>query len=149
MMEHQVRRPQHSRRPRRRVGRGDASGHGSYSGKGMKGQKSRSGGGVRPGFEGGQTPLIKRLPEKRGFTNIFKKKYVLVKVGSLNILSAEEKVTPQSLVDQGILPSLKLPVKILGDGELNKPLIVSAHRFSNSARRKIEEKGGKVEELSS
>lgn len=147
MMEHMVRAKSGVRRRRRRIGRGNGSGRGTYSGRGLKGQKSRSGGGTRPGFEGGQLPLIKRLPEKRGFTNIFKKEYALVKVGALELFTGEEPITPESLVQTGLLKSLKLPVKILGDGEITKALTVSAHKFSGSARSKIEGVGGKVEEL--
>jgi len=97
-MEHLVRPKRGARRARRRVGRGDGSGRGTYAGKGMKGQKARSGKGPRPGFEGGQLPLIKRLPEQRGFTNIFKKEYALVKVGSLDAIEGKEPVTPEALV---------------------------------------------------
>jgi large subunit ribosomal protein L15 len=147
MMEHQVRGKANAHRRRRRVGRGNASGRGTYAGKGLKGQKARSGKGPRPGFEGGQLPLIKRLPEKRGFTNIFKKEYALVKVGALEAHSGEGPVTLETLVQMRLLRNLKLPVKVLGDGELTKPLTVSAHKFSSSARSKIEGVGGKVEEV--
>ncbi len=144
MMEHLVRPKRGARRARRRVGRGDGSGRGTYAGKGMKGQKSRSGKGPRPGFEGGQLPLIKRLPEQRGFTNIFKKEYALVKVGSLDTIEGKEPVTPEALVQFGLLKNLKLPIKILGDGEVSKALTVSAHRFTGAAQKKIEDAGGKV-----
>ena len=149
MMEHLVRPKRGARRARRRVGRGDGSGRGTYAGKGMKGQKARSGKGPRPGFEGGQLPLIKRLPELRGFTNIFKKEYALVKVGSLDIIEGKEPVTPEALVQFGLLKNLKLPVKILGDGEVSKALTVSAHKFSGAAQKKIEDAGGKVEVIES
>lgn len=149
MMEHLVRPKRGARRARRRVGRGDGSGRGTYAGKGMKGQKSRSGKGPRPGFEGGQLPLIKRLPELRGFTNIFKKEYALVKVGSLDVIESKEPVTPEALVQFGMLKNLKLPVKILGDGEVSKALTVSAHKFSGAAQKKIEDAGGKVEVIGS
>ena len=131
------------------MGRGDASGHGSYSGRGMKGQKSRSGTSVRLGFEGGQLPLIKGLPMKRGFTNIFKKRYHLVKVEVLNGFPGDSEVTPQRLLEMGYLGSLKYPVKILGNGEITVPLKVSAHKFSRPARDKIEAAGGRAEVISS
>ena len=148
MMEHLVSAESGVRRRRRRIGRGNGSGRGTYSGKGLKGQKARSGKGPRLGFEGGQLPLMKRLPEKRGFTNIFKTDYALVKIGALSIFSGTEPITPESLVQKGLLKSLKFPVKILGDGEIAQALTISAHRFSTSARRKIESVGGQVEELS-
>ncbi len=136
-----------AKRSRKRVGRGDGSGHGTYSCRGCKGQKARAGGGVSPRFEGGQTPLVKRLPFKRGFTNIFKTDYELVKVRRLAIFEEGTEVTPQRLLDAGLVPSLKKPIKILGDGELSHPLVVKANKFSQSARMKIEASGGKVEEI--
>ena len=145
MMEHQVAPTPGTRKGRKRLGRGDASGHGSYSGRGMKGQKSRSGRGVRPGFEGGQLPLIKGLPMRRGFTNIFKKQYHLVKVEELNRFPGDSEVAPESLVKAGILRSIKYPVKILGNGEITVPLRISAHKFTGSAREKIEAAGGRAE----
>ena len=147
MMEHQVAPSPGARRGRKRLGRGDASGHGSYSGRGMKGQKSRSGRGVRPGFEGGQLPLIKGLPMRRGFTNIFKKQYHLVKVEELNRFPSDSEVLPESLVRAGILRSIKYPVKILGNGEITVPLRVHAHKFTDSAREKIEAAGGRAEAI--
>ena len=148
MMEHQVAPPPGARRSRKRVGRGDASGHGSYAGRGMKGQKSRSGGGIRPGFEGGQLPLIKGLPMKRGFTNIFKKQYHLVKIEALNAFPRDSEVTPERLLEMGYLRSLKYPVKILGNCEITVPLKISAHKFTRSARDKIEAVGGSAEVIS-
>ena len=145
MMEHQVAPTPGTRRGRKRLGRGDASGHGSYSGRGMKGQKSRSGRGMRPGFEGGQLPLIKGLPMRRGFTNIFKKQYHLVKVEELNEFPSDSEVLPESLVQAGILRSIKHPVKILGNGEITVPLRICAHKFTGSAREKIEAAGGRAE----
>ncbi|MBI2860068.1 MAG: 50S ribosomal protein L15 [Chloroflexi bacterium] len=136
-----------SRRNRKRVGRGDGSGHGSYSGRGCKGQKSRSGGKMRPGFEGGQLPLIKKLPEKRGFTNIFRKEYAEVNLDRLSIFDAGAEVTPEKLVEAGLVKNLKHPIKILADGELDRPLTVRANKFSASARSKIEAAGGKAEEV--
>lgn len=147
MMEHQVSPTPGARRGRKRLGRGDASGHGSYSGRGMKGQKSRSGRGVRPGFEGGQLPLIKGLPMRRGFTNIFKKQYHLVKLEELNRFPVDSEVVPESLVRAGILRSIKYPVKILGNGEITVPLRVRAHKFTDSAREKIEAVGGRAEAI--
>ena len=113
----------------------------------MKGQKSRSGGGVRPGFEGGQLPLIKRLPMMRGFTNIFRTEYQVVNVSSLAGLPSDTEVTLQRLVELGAIKDQKTPVKVLGGGELEVRLVVEAHRFSRSAREKIEGAGGSVREL--
>ncbi len=145
MMEHQVAPPPGTRRPRKRVGRGDGSGHGSNSGRGFKGQKSRSGKGVRLGFEGGQIPLIKGLPAQRGFTNIFKQQYHLVKVGMLNAFPRDSEVTPERLLEMGLVRDLKYPVKVLGDGEITVPMKISAHKFTSSARDKIEAAGGRAE----
>jgi len=131
----------------KRVGRGDGSGHGSYSGRGCKGQKSRSGGGVRVGFEGGQLPLIKRLPRKRGFTNIFKVEYNIVNVAKLNVFSPGSTVTPEELLQAGLIKSLELPTKILGDGDIHHQLSVKANRFSATAERKIIVAGGGVERI--
>ncbi len=136
-----------SKRGRKRVGRGDGSGHGTYSCRGCKGQKSRSGGGVGLRFEGGQTPLVKRLPSTRGFTNIFKTDYTLVNLRRLRIFEEGAEVTPQSLLDAGLVPSLKKPIKVLGDGELQRPLVVKANKFSQTAKQKIEASGGKAEEI--
>ena len=145
MMEHEVAPPKGTRRKRKRLGRGDASGHGSYSGRGMKGAKSRSGPGPRPGYEGGQMPLIKGLPMRRGFTNIFKKQFSLVKLESLNRLPQNSEVTPELMLQAGLIKNLRHPVKVLGNGELQVPLIVYAQRFTNSARGKIEASGGRAE----
>ncbi|MCK4697561.1 MAG: 50S ribosomal protein L15 [Dehalococcoidia bacterium] len=133
----------------KRIGRGLGSGHGRTAGKGTKGQKARAGYKMRPGFEGGQNPLTKRLPEQRGFTNIFRIEYVTINVARLNRFEAESEVTPQHLVEEGLVKSLKHPIKILGDGELQKPLTVRANKFTQPARRKIEAAGGKAEEISS
>ena len=136
-------------RERKRVGRGHGSGHGKTSGRGQKGQKSRSGwkGGTRPGFEGGQTPLYMRFP-KRGFSNApFKKEYAVVNVGVLNERFEEgTEITPELLKKEGLVKK-KLPVKILGDGELTKKFSVKAHKFSASAKEKIEAAGGSWEEI--
>lgn len=137
-----------AKKARKRVGRGDSSGHGSYSGRGMKGQNSRSGGGVRPGFEGGQQPLITRLDKLPGFTNIFRKEFTVINLDRLAKFPANSEVTPQVLLESGAVRDLRKPVKVLGRGEIDRPLVVEAHRFSGSARRKIEEAGGTVREIS-
>ncbi len=147
MQAHELRPPKGARHKRKRVGRGDASGHGSYSGRGSKGQKARSGSGIRLGFEGGQTPLIKRLPRRRGFTNIFRVEYAPVNVRQLERFEAGTEVTPQLLREVGIIKTLRQPVKVLGDGEITKALTVRAHRFSAVAKGKIEAAGGSVEEV--
>ncbi|MFU0799772.1 MAG: 50S ribosomal protein L15 [Xylanivirga thermophila] len=128
----------------KRVGRGTGSGLGKTSGRGHKGQKARSGGGVRPGFEGGQMPLSRRLP-KRGFTNIFAKVYSEVNLAQLEVFEEGTVVTPDLLVEKGIIKKLNDGVKILGDGEISKKLIVRAHKFSKTAQQKIEAVGGKAE----
>ena len=137
-----------SKRGRKRVGRGDSSGHGTYSGRGCKGQKSRTGGiNVRPGFEGGQLPLIKRLPRKRGFVNIFRTEYTIVNIDKLNIFESGSEVTPEKLVAAGVVKSLRNPIKILAEGDITYPLLVKANKFSAAAKAKIEAAGGKVEEV--
>ena len=136
-----------SRKNAKRVGRGDGSGHGTYSGKGCKGQKSRTGFGMRPGFEGGQLPLIKRLPRKRGFTNIFRQEYCAVNIGQLGIFEAGSEVTPEKLVAAGIVKSMRQPIKILANGDVDRPLVVKANKFSAAAKAKIEAAGGKAEEV--
>ena len=129
---------------RRRVGRGIGSGTGKTSGKGHKGQNARSGGGVRPGFEGGQMPLYRRLP-KRGFTNIFAKEYVAVNVSELERFENGTEVTAELLKETGVISKVKDGVKILGRGELTKKLTVKVAKFSESAKEKIEKAGGKAE----
>ena len=136
-----------SRKARKRVGRGDGSGHGTYSGRGCKGQKSRAGYRMKPGFEGGQLPLIKRLPRKRGFTNIFRIEYSVVNLTRLNVFEPECEVDPEKLVAAGIVRSLRRPVKVLGEGNIDRPLSVKAHKFSATARAKIEAAGGTAEEV--
>ena len=136
-----------SKKSRKRVGRGDGSGHGTYSGRGCKGQKSRAGFKMRPGFEGGQLPLIKRLPRKRGFVNIFRVEYNIVNLNKLNIFEPGSEVTPEALVAAGVVKSLRHPIKILAEGDINHPLIVRANKFSAAAKAKIEAAGGKVEEI--
>jgi large subunit ribosomal protein L15 len=147
MQLHELRSPKGARKRRKRVGRGIAAGQGKTAGRGTKGQASRSGGTKGPYFEGGQLPLVRRLPFKRGFTNIFKVHYVPVNLYRLDEFSADAEVSPDTLATAGIIKSSSLPVAILGDGELDRPLMVKAHRFSASARAKIEEAGGSVEEL--
>ena len=144
MQQQDLKPPAGAKKARRRVGRGDSSGYGSFAGKGMKGQNSRSGGGVRPGFEGGQLPLSKKLPFIRGFTNIFRVEYNAVNVESLSAFDANSEVTPEVLKKTGVVRNLNKPVKILGRGELDIPLNVTAHKFSLSARQKIEAAGGSV-----
>ncbi len=136
-----------SRKARKRVGRGDGSGHGTYSGRGCKGQKSRAGYRMKPGFEGGQLPLIKRLPRKRGFTNIFRIEYSVVNLARLNVFEPESEVDPEKLVTAGIVKSLRRPIKVLGEGDIDRPLSVKAHKFSAAARAKIEAAGGTTEEV--
>ena len=136
-----------SKKSRKRVGRGDGSGHGTYSGRGCKGQKSRSGYRMRPGFEGGQLPLIKRLPQKRGFVNIFRIEYNVVNLGRLNMFESGSEVDPEKLVTAGVVKSLRRPIKILAEGDINHPLSVKAHKFSTAAKAKIEAVGGTVEEV--
>ena len=136
-----------SRKRRKRVGRGDGSGHGTYSGRGCKGQKSRSGYKMRIGFEGGQLPLIKRLPRKRGFVNIFRVEYNIINLNKLNIFEPGSEVTPEVLVAAGLVKSLRHPIKILAEGDINHPLVIKANKFSVAAKAKIEAAGGKVEEI--
>lgn len=144
MKLHELKPATGSRHTRTRVGRGTGSGHGKTSGRGHKGQKSRSGGGVRPGFEGGQMPLYRRIP-KRGFTNIFKKEIANVNLDVLNSFENGTVVTPELLVETGIIKSFKEGLKVLGNGELEKSLTVRAHGFSKAAAEKIEKAGGKAE----
>lgn len=133
-----------SNKNRKRLGRGTASGQGKTAGRGQDGQKSRSGGGVRPGFEGGQMPLYRRLP-KRGFTNIFATEYAEVNVEVLNRFEDGAEITPELLKQTGILKKQLDGVKVLGNGEITKKLTVKANKFSKSAVEKIEAAGGKVE----
>ena len=127
-----------------RVGRGAGSGNGKTAGKGHKGQNARSGGGVRPGFEGGQMPLQRRIP-KRGFHNIFAKQYAEINVSDLNKFEDGAVVDAEALVKAGLLKKTLDGVKVLGNGELNKKLTVNAVKFTESAKKKIEEAGGKAE----
>ena len=145
MKQNELRPPPGTKHNRKRIGRGDGSGSGTYAGRGCKGQKSRSGDGVRLGFEGGQLPLIKKLPRKRGFTNIFKTEYNVVNIGKLTIFPAESEVTPKELLEAGLIRSSNQPTKILGDGDIHHPLMVKAAKFSSSAEQKILAAGGRVE----
>ena len=133
-----------ARKDKVRVGRGTGSGCGKTSGRGHKGQKSRSGGGVRPGFEGGQMPIYRRLP-KRGFKNIWRKEYAEVNVSTLNVFDDDMTVDAVALVETGILKNVLDGVRILGDGELTKKLNVKAQGFTKTAIQKIEAVGGTTE----
>jgi len=144
MKLHELKPAEGSRQVRNRVGRGTSSGNGKTAGRGQKGQKARSGGGVRLGFEGGQTPLFRRLP-KRGFTNINRKEYAVVNVELLNRFEDGAEVTPVALIEAGIVKNEKAGIKVLGNGTLNKKLTVKAHKFSASAKEAIENAGGTTE----
>ena len=144
MKLHELKKPEGSTRARKRVGRGTGSGLGTTSGRGMNGQNSRSGGGTRLGFEGGQMPLYRRLP-KRGFTNHWTKEYVGVNVEKLNCFEDGATVTSQMIIDAGLAKKVTAGVKILGGGELKKNLTVQAEKFSDSAIEKIVAAGGKAE----
>ena len=145
MKLHELRPSEGAFKTNKRVGRGVSSGHGKTSGKGHKGQNARSGGGVRPGFEGGQLPLFRRLP-KRGFSNaMFKVKYATINLSDLEKFDNGAVVTPELLKEMGILKKQLDGVKVLGNGELTKKLTVKANKFSQSAIEKIEAKGGKAE----
>lgn len=144
MKLHELKPAQGSRKERNRVGRGTGSGNGKTSGKGHKGQNARSGGGVRLGFEGGQTPLFRRLP-KRGFTNVNRKDYAVVNVDTLNRFEEGTEVTPELLIESGIVKSEKSGIKILANGNVEKKLTVKAHKFSAAAKEAIEAAGGKTE----
>lgn len=147
MLAHELRPPKGSKRARKRVGRGNASGHGTYSGRGVKGQKARAGHKPKLGFEGGQTRLIKRMPRRRGFTNIFRKEYSAVNLRDLERFQAGTEVTPELLKESGVLRTLRRPVKVLATGELTKALTVKVHRFSATAKEKIEAAGGTAQEI--
>ena len=144
MKLHELKPAEGSRRPRRRVGRGIGSGMGKTATRGTKGQWSRTGGGTRPGFEGGQMQLYRRLP-KRGFKNIFAKKYAEVNVEQLNCFDNGAVVDPAALIEAGILKNVLEGVRVLGNGELTKSLTVVAQGFTKSAQLKIEAAGGKAE----
>ena len=145
MKLHELHPAEGSIKNRKRIGRGPGSGTGKTSGKGHKGQNARSGGGVRPGFEGGQIPLFRRLP-KRGFSNhMFKTEYAVINLSDLNRFNDGDVVTPELLREMGIIKKQLSGVKVLGNGTLEKKVTVKAHKFSESAKTKIENSGGKVE----
>ncbi|GAB6458979.1 50S ribosomal protein L15 [Bacillus luti] len=144
MKLHELKPAEGSRKVRNRVGRGIGSGNGKTAGKGHKGQNARSGGGVRLGFEGGQTPLFRRLP-KRGFTNINRKEFTIVNLSTLNRFEDGTEVTPELLLETGVISKLNDGVKILASGAVEKKLTVKAHKFSSSAKEAIEASGGSVE----
>lgn len=133
-----------SRKPRKRVGRGQGSGHGKTSTRGHKGYKARSGSSIKPGFEGGQMPLQRRIP-KRGFNNIFRKEHAVVNVGDLDVFEAGTRIDRAMLVDAGLMAKKFTAVKILGNGEVGKSLTVAVDKLSESARKKIEAAGGTIE----
>jgi len=143
MKLHELKPVEGARHSKKRVGRGTGSGLGKTSTRGHKGQNARSGGGVRPAFEGGQTPLFKRIP-KRGFTNINRKEYEIVNLEALNCFDEGAKVTPEKLIKAGLIKEGN-NIKVLGNGKLEKNLTVSAHKFSKSAEKGIVEAGGKIE----
>jgi len=133
-----------SHKEKKRVGRGDGSGHGKTSCRGHKGQGARAGGGTRPGFEGGQMPLKRRVP-KRGFRNPFKTGPAVINLSQLEVFNSGSEVTPQVLLEHGLIRGKDKAVKILGDGSLSKRLTVKAHGFSSKAKERIEALGGKAE----
>ena len=144
MKLHELKAAEGTRKKRNRVGRGMASGNGKTSGRGHKGQKARSGGGTRPGFEGGQMPLFQRLP-KRGFTNVNRKEYAIVNLETLNKFEDGTEITPELLQKEGVVKSLASGIKILGKGSIENKYTVKAHKFSASAKEAIEAAGGKTE----
>ncbi len=144
MKLHELSKPVGSTRSTKRRGRGTATGQGKTGGRGMNGQKSRSGGGVRLGFEGGQMPLYRRIP-KRGFTNVFRKEWSVMNVSDLNCYDDGTVITPELLKQDGKVKQVKAGVKILGNGEIEKKLTVQANKFSKTAIEKIEAAGGKAE----
>lgn len=137
-----------SKKRKKRVGRGLGSGHGVTATRGTKGQKARSGGGKKPGFEGGQTPLYRRLPRYPGFNNIFKVSYTAVNLEDLNVFKDGDEITIGMMIEKGLIRKSDLPIKLLGRGELKiKPALVQAHAASRTAREAVEKAGGKVEIL--
>lgn len=133
-----------AKRSKKRVGRGTGSGHGKTSGRGTKGQKSRSGPGVRRGFEGGQLPIMKRMPYKRGFTNIFRAEWEVINLRTIADHGLTGEITPQVLIERGLIRGPEFPIKVLGSGEAVTGLTVSAHAFSETAKAAIEAAGGSV-----
>ena len=143
----QLRPPRGAKRQRKRIGRVNASGQGTYAGKGLKGQKARSGPMPYPGFEGGQLPLVRRMARKRGFTNPNKVYYEEVKVSDLARFAAGAEVGPDTLIAAGLVKRPKRPIKVLSNGAINRALTVRAHAFSAAARQKIEAAGGRAEQI--
>jgi large subunit ribosomal protein L15 len=133
-----------SRKKRKRIGRGNSSGHGGTSTRGHKGQNARSGGGTRPGFEGGQMPLHRRIP-KRGFTNIFRKEFTILNLSQLDSLTGVDEVDPELLQSRGLIKRLRAGLKILANGDIQRPIKVKAHKFSKKAAEKIRAAGGEIE----
>lgn len=144
MKLHELSKPLGSTKASKRKGRGTATGQGKTAGRGMNGQKSRSGGGVRLGFEGGQMPLYRRIP-KRGFTNVFKKQWSVMNIADLDVYADGTEITPELLIADGKVKQVTAGIKILGNGEITKKFTVKAHKFSKSAVEKIEAAGGKAE----
>jgi large subunit ribosomal protein L15 len=144
MKLHELKPAEGSRKERKRLGRGIGSGQGKTAGKGHKGQNARSGGGVRLGFEGGQTPLYRRLP-KRGFTNFSRKEYAVVNLDALNRFAEGTEVTPELLIETGVVSNEKAGIKILAKGTIENKLTVKAHKFSSAAKEAIEAAGGTTE----
>ncbi|MFL2644917.1 MAG: 50S ribosomal protein L15 [Dehalococcoidia bacterium] len=147
MLEHDLQQAEKARKNRKRAGRGDSSGNGSYSGRGMKGQKSRSGKPLRPGFEGGQLPLIKGLPMKRGFNNIFKTQYSIVNVSDLQMFPEGTEISNKTLFEHGLISTLRHPVKVLGNGELSNKITIEATKFTKTALEKLEKSGSTAKEI--
>jgi large subunit ribosomal protein L15 len=147
MKLHELRPSEGAKKKRKRVGRGVSAGQGKTAGRGTKGQGARAGGGKGPYFEGGQLPLVRRLPYRRGFTNIWKVRYTPVNLDCLDGFADGAEVSPKSLAAAGVIKRADEVVVILGRGEVNRPLTVKAHRFSTSARAKIEAAGGVAEEI--
>jgi large subunit ribosomal protein L15 len=147
MKLHDLKPAEGSTRTSKRIGRGHGSGKGKTSGKGMMGQKARRGPNPYRTFEGGQNRLVKRMPFKRGFTNIYRVEYEIINVGSLVAWPSEIEVTPEALLEARALRRKRMPVKVLGDGEITQALTIKAHKFSATARQKIEAAGGTVVEL--
>lgn len=144
MKLHELKSAEGSRKKRNRVGRGMSSGNGKTSGRGHKGQKAREGGNTRPGFEGGQMPLFQRLP-KRGFTNVHRKEFAIVNLDALNRFEEGAEITPELLLEEGIVSKQKSGIKVLGKGNVDKKFTVKAHKFSASAKEAIEAAGGQTE----
>lgn len=144
MKLHELKPAEGSRKSRNRLGRGTGSGNGKTSGRGHKGQNARSGGGVRPGFEGGQMPIYRRLP-KRGFTNPTRKEFAIVNLETLNRFEDGTEVTPELLIETGVVSNEKDGIKILGNGSIERKLTIKAHKFSKSAKEAIEAAGGTTE----